>query len=133
MEARHWRWGPELLPMEFEDPNSSEPDTGLYMDPDFMDKLYGLRKLIGSIIKITKNGGYSSDGHSSGSAHYMGLAADIKFPKERIDFVSNRIRECKFNGVGYYPNWNMPGFHVDMASRVARWVRNKEGLYISLT
>ena len=133
LDESSWRWGPVLMPDEFKDPHADDSGSGLYMDMDFMDKLHGLRMLVGSSMTITPNGGFSSTGHATGCAHYFGLAADIQFPKADLSEVSNFIRQSSFNGVGFYPFWNTPGFHVDTLSRRARWIRIKNGSYVSLT
>ena len=79
MKKEDWTWGPYFHWSEFDDPKSMEPDSGLNMDPKFMDKLFSLRKNIGTAIAVhgAARGGYASGGHAGGSAHYLGLAADI--------------------------------------------------------
>jgi len=136
MAKEDWDWGPEFLWGEFNDPDSKDEDSGLNMQPDFMDKLLELRKLCGSRIVVhgTSRGGFADGGHADKSSHYLGLAADIHFPDLGVAFASNFIRKINFNGVGFYEHWKpMPGFHVDMGNRRARWLRTSKGLYVSLT
>jgi uncharacterized protein YcbK (DUF882 family) len=136
MKKEEWTWGPYFHWSEFDDPKSMEPDSGLNMDPKFMDKLFSLRESIGTPIAVhgAARGGYASGGHAVGSAHYLGLAADIHIPGIEINQQSNIIRDIGFDGVGFYEHWKpMPGFHVDMANRRARWIRTSDGLYVSLS
>jgi hypothetical protein len=136
MPVEDWDWSEHFHWSEFDDPESSEENSGLNMEPDFMENLFLLRKMANSPIVIhgAARGGYADGGHSTDSQHYLGLAADIHFPKLSYDRASQFIRSANFEGVGFYEHWKpMPGFHVDMGSRRARWVRTANGLYVSLT
>lgn len=133
MRPDQWTWDAYFSPQEFADPHSDDPDSGLNMQPEFMGKLFRLRERLGSPVAINPNGGYSSRGHAPNSAHYHGLAADIRCPGVPLDEMSNHIRAVKFKGVGVYPSWRpCAGFHLDMADRRARWVRI-DGMYVSLS
>lgn len=73
---------------------------------------------------------YDTDGHSPKSYHYKGLAADLHFksdltPLEQYCFIS---MVPGLNGVGWYPDWNNPGWHVDLRPNPLRWTR-KDGVY----
>ncbi len=128
-----WMWGPEFLHEEFTDPHG-EPDSGLFMQPVFMNRLLALRRRVGHPIFIHANGGFSSKGHAEGSAHYIGLAADFHVPHCPPSRLARHIRSVNFDGVGFYERWKpMAGFHLDMAERRARWVRMESGEYVSLT
>jgi hypothetical protein len=132
MRASDWRWEPEFNPSEFVDPHGM-PDSGLYMQPVFMDRLLALRKLCRHPVVIHRNGGFSSRGHAENSAHYFGLAADfhvLQCPPSRL---GRFIKSLNFSGVGFYEHWNCPGFHLDLAKRRARWVRTQSGEYVSLS
>jgi len=133
MDILDWRWEPEFLPHEFSGPITNT-DSGFHMQPEFLDKLLALRHLVGIPIVVNPNGGFSTTGHAKNSAHYLGLAVDFRVPGCPIDRLSNFIRQMNFNGVGFYEHWKPdPGFHVDMAKRHARWIRTKDGKYVSLT
>ena len=132
LKASEWIWGPEFRHEEFRDPQG-EPDSGLYMRPEFMDRLLALRRLVGLPVIIHANGGFSTQGHAEHSAHYKGLAADLHVPEATLKRTSDCIRMIEFAGVGLYPEWKpMPGFHLDQQKRRARWVR-VGGEYISLS
>lgn len=134
MRVEEWRWRPWFWHREFEDPMPlEEPDSGLYMQPEFMDMLERLRRSVGRIlIHTAARGGFAAGGHEIGSAHYLGLAADFHCPDSTSSTVARAIRAAGFNGVGFYPEWApMPGFHVDLADRTAGWTRWK-GEYIYL-
>ena len=133
LKTSEWRWAPEFLHEEFVDPHGC-PDSGLYMRPEFMDRLFSLRRQIGHPIIVHRNGGFSTIGHAENSAHYMGLAADFHAPDCPPGRLARYIRSLDFTGVGFYEHWSpMPGFHVDLAQRRARWVRIASGEYVSLT
>ena len=89
--------------------------------------------------------GFDTSGHSANSQHYVGRAVD--FHIEEIDFkdavglmnafigpppgglgVAGKI------GLGIYPHWNNPGFHLDTRGERARWgavSRNGKQVYVS--
>lgn len=136
MAKEDWEWSKYFSWSEFDDPHSTNPDSGLNMQPDFMSKLFELRDICKSPIVVhgPSRGGYADGGHATNSSHYLGLAADIHFPDLDYDKASNCIRRIGFNGVGFYEHWKpVPGFHIDMGNRRARWVRTMQGLYVSLT
>lgn len=142
MAPQDWSWGPEFHWSEFNDPRTEESDTGLYMNFELLDRLLVLRRNLDVPIVITTKwglaGGFARDGHAAGSAHYRGQAADIMIPDFSVSLASRAIRDVNFSGVGFYEHWNPhPGFHLDVAPRAphdrARWLRTKDGLYVSLT
>ena len=73
--------------------------------------------------------GYAEDGHSTGSQHYLGNAVD--FHIEGGEYYSIQIEKMLrilewFQvsdrvGLGIYPDWNYPGFHLDGRGTKARW------------
>lgn len=133
LKTSDWRWAPEFRHEEFVDPHGW-PDSGLYMQPEFMDRLLALRRMVGHPVMIHRNGGFSTKGHAEGSAHYRGLAADFHVPDCPVSRLARYIRSLDFSGVGFYPEWKPEaGFHIDMAERRARWVRTAGGEYVSLT
>lgn len=115
------------------DPHGDD-DSGLCMRPEFMDRFHALRMLVGWPIIVHFNGGYSTQGHATDSAHYLGLAADFHCHGVTSNRLSECIRKINFNGVGAYEHWTpIMGFHVDMRQRRARWIKTYSGKYISLT
>lgn len=83
---------------------------------------------------------YDEDGHTDGSYHYRGLAADIHIAGLHVMdqfIIASRFDE--FNGIGVYPGWNNPGLHLDIRpskdrlSPDSRWLRTRGGVYLPLT
>jgi len=67
---------------------------------------------------------FATSGHSVGSAHYRGLAADLHLVG--LSVVDQFLLAEKLNvfaGIGVYPHWNKPGLHVDLAEPGRRWIR----------
>jgi hypothetical protein len=68
--------------------------------------------------------------HCKNSYHYKGLAVDFHFDTnvasltEQIQPLLNFLEEMQlkdFVGLGVYPEWNNPGFHLDVRGYKARW------------
>ena len=90
-----------------------------------------LRDTIGAPI-IIKNA-YATSGHTSGSMHYEGKAADVMAPSmSLVNFYLAAEKLGLFNGIGIYPFWNGQGLHLDLRSKPARWGRNAAGIYVAL-
>jgi len=81
--------------------------------------------------------------HCKGSYHPKGLAADFHFKppngsvifSEQIKLLLPFLDEMQFSnfiGLGVYPCWHHPGFHLDVRGYRARWGR-VNGEYCSLT
>ena len=77
---------------------------------------------------IVIHNAYERGGHSENSQHYLGNAVD--FHVEGMQFITayRRIEEIlaalgvsNHVGFGVYPNWNTPGFHLDVRGTKARW------------
>ena len=109
-------------------------------DPEKMNGLLIL--LIDKIADILGCGviihcGYEGDGHTPSSQHYTGNAIDFHLKtdlpfKDQIDNVMLALDELQVSdrvGVGLYPDWNSPGFHLDVRGVKARWGRIGE--YVS--
>jgi hypothetical protein len=73
--------------------------------------------------------GYEQSGHSACSQHYRGNATDFhintKLPYfEQIPAMIGIITDLGASnhvGLGIYPDWNNPGFHLDVRGKIARW------------
>jgi hypothetical protein len=125
---------------EFSAPEDSE--SGLLMNHYLIMTLDELAQITGHEVIIHPNGGFSFKGHSDGSFHYHGMAADFHFGWSRSigalrpDKERNTgpwklsVREQakiilgmgKFGGVGVYPEWKpVPGFHVDVRPGFQIW------------
>lgn len=115
------------------------------VDRDLLLRVDAWAQVVGPVVITFTVGG----SHVSDSQHYLGLAVDVT-PKGAIDrtmtadawldayLAAERLR---FTGIGLYPFWNRPGFHLDLRSerdlaahqgRGARWWRDKGGLYQGL-
>jgi len=74
---------------------------------------------------------YDDSGHSNNSYHYKGKAVDFHFggltPLEQFACIK-MIADLR--GVGYYPWWNNPGWHVDLRPDNLFWLSSKKGKYI---
>ena len=78
--------------------------------------------------RIVMHAGYAETGHAKGSEHYKGNAVDFHIEglstEKAFDFVQDVlvllqiINRC---GLGFYPQWNNPGFHLDLNGRKKRW------------
>jgi uncharacterized protein YcbK (DUF882 family) len=78
---------------------------------------------------------YETSGHSPKSQHYLGNAVD--FHIEGLPFLEamGRMERALENlqvsdrvGLGIYPHWLHPGFHLDVRGLRARWGRFDYGL-----
>jgi len=81
---------------------------------------------------------YATSGHSRDSYHYEGMATDFHFKTDaslqeqviKLGWALLDLRLSKFMGIGIYPNWSNPGFHIDSRGIKQRWVRvNGEYVY----
>ena len=86
-----------------------------------------LRERSGWAIRI--NVAWAEKGHSEKSYHYAGQAIDFAFLRgsslEQYCFL-REFREI--GGIGFYPEWNTPGWHIDLRSGFLQWVRHY-GIY----
>jgi len=90
--------------------------------------LQEIRAYVGKSFVI--HNAYEKGGHSEKSQHYIGNAVD--FHIEGISFL-NAIEEIEeairfyqvedHIGLGIYPDWYNPGFHLDVRGTKARWGR----------
>jgi uncharacterized protein YcbK (DUF882 family) len=106
------------------------------MNPVLLLLLDKLRDKVGHIIRI--NCGYSTDGHAIKSQHYLGNAVDFVVVGTLFDQADRLLQEALLElkvedevGLGCYPFWNTPGFHLDIRGERARWGRNAKGEYVS--
>jgi uncharacterized protein YcbK (DUF882 family) len=71
---------------------------------------------------------YATGGHSPNSQHYKGNAADFHFKNipayEVYTIIQKALADYQvsdFVGLGVYPDWRIPGFHLDVRGYKARW------------
>jgi hypothetical protein len=73
---------------------------------------------------------WAASGHSPKSYHYTGQAVDFSFRglsgPEQYCLLSGFRR---IGGIGYYPRWIHPGWHVDLRNGLGRlqWVHSEAG------
>lgn len=80
------------------------------------------------------NCAYETKGHSENSYHYKGLAVDFHFNSPYVPLVNQYsclektlidLKIDKFVGFGVYPDWEFPGFHLDLRGSSMNWIRVK--------
>jgi len=121
--------------------NWGEPNR---VSPLLLLTLEALREWTGWPIVI--HCAYATSGHSPRSFHYQGLAVDFHFETgvpypRQIDYVLGFLDNSGFGvlagelararwfnfgqmcGLGIYPDWECPGFHLDVRNYPARWGR----------
>jgi hypothetical protein len=105
--------------------------------PDRMDGfvlmlISALRKAIRELdpkATVVVHVGFATDGHSKNSQHYKGYAIDFHFETNirydaQVDLVIYTLRKLQVHsrvGLGLYPDWSSPGFHIDSRGVMARW------------
>jgi len=102
-----------------------------FMDVRLLHNLDAIRDELHRGINI--NCAYESSGHSSKSTHYLGMAADFYVtdtcPQELYTLYCFFLDNW-YGGVGVYPYWNKPGFHLDIGPNYRTWTRDKNGIYL---
>jgi len=89
--------------------------------------LYRIRTM--ADIGISIHCGYEDRGKNSTSQHPLGNAVDFHLvtPMALIDQINmmegvlESLQVESHVGFGFYPNWNTPGFHLDVRGFHARW------------
>ena len=106
------------------------------MNPQLILKLDSLREFVGRSLII--HAGFEVSGHSPGSQHYLGNAAD--FHIEGLSLLEQYLAAERFNfsAIGLYPFWERPGLHCDvrplgLRQPGPRWFRDGQGTYLALT
>ena len=97
--------------------------------------LYQIRLEVSN--KIIIHNAYAENGHTKNSQHYIGNAVDfhvqgIQFG-EAIRLVHKTLKGLQIEnkvGLGIYPQWVNPGFHLDVRGYKARWSKI-DGNYVS--
>ena len=102
------------------------------MDGFVLMLITALRKAIREVdpsATIVVHVGYTLAGHSKNSQHYKGCAIDFHLNTTlrydaQVDLVISTLRSLQVHervGLGLYPDWNSPGFHIDTRGTMARW------------
>jgi hypothetical protein len=100
-------------------------------DPDKINgQLLLLMFAIRVIIPWPCNINYGTQGvHTSESQHYIGNADDHYYKTDvlfydqicRMEEVLDDLQVADRVGLGIYPAWTAPGFHIDVRGHKARW------------
>ena len=79
---------------------------------------------------FTVHNAYTHTGHAPSSQHYVGNAVDFHISGipfyEAVLVVEEALHFYQVEehvGLGIYPDWNTPGFHLDVRGTKARWGR----------
>lgn len=101
------------------------------MDVRLLWDLDGIRHDLARKIRVKC--AYELSGHADKSFHKLGMAVDFSIEdtgkSELYDLYTYLLMMWR-GGVGVYPFWNTPGFHLDIGPD-RTWVRDKEGVYHS--
>lgn len=84
---------------------------------------------------------YEATGHASKSFHgrddkscatdfHFATMESLALQQDVLSKVLDDLGLADKVGLGVYPFWNNPGFHLDGRGRRVRWIRNKDGEYI---
>ncbi len=87
-------------------------------------------------VPIHINQAWDPAGHLDDSGHYgdpaTGLATAVDFVFRGLTFAEQLavLDAGPYSGIGFYPDWNTPGWHADIKARPARkfWLR-RNGAY----
>jgi hypothetical protein len=109
-----WDQIPYFKMDEFSDPK--HPMSGNLMDEKLIFLAVQLRMKANWPMSIHAGMDVEgTHGHSKKSYHLKGMAFDFHF---KTDASLNEqfyvIKEFGFTGIGIYPEWNNPGFHLDI-------------------
>lgn len=107
-----------------------DPDR---VSPDLVRAMDDTRERVGVPIRI--NQAWDPSGHVSDSGHYDDPATAVDFVFRGLTFAeqfAHLVAEERFTGIGFYPDWNTPGWHADQKARPTRafWVCRR-GVYAS--
>ena len=119
-------------------PNEAWGDPAM-MDRETVFLLDRIRNILGFPIIIhcgyEKRPQNPSSRHNSGSAVDFHIAdIDFRDAVERLQEAIQILSVSERVGLGVYPHWNSPGFHLDTRGYRARWGavnRNGRQVYVS--
>ena len=131
MSDRDWHSIRHFTPGEaWGDPTMMERDTVFLLDQ--------IRDVLGCPIII--HCGYEKRSHRPTSRHNSGSAVDFHLKgidfREAVGLMEKAINILGMServGLGIYPHWNNPGFHLDTRGFRARWGavnRNGRQVYV---
>ena len=135
----HWKQAEYHEPQEFRDPDVE--DSGYFLDGTHFLRLEKLRKDTGWPMLFNWSVGgcvdvHGSHGHSDKSYHLLisgCKATDFYFDIDKSAREQyNEICRLGFGGIGFYPWWKHPGWHVDSRpiELTQHWISPERGKYI---
>ena len=90
--------------------------------------LFAIRMISG--IKIAINCAWERAGHAAKGQHPKGNAVDWHFSGTDLSFfvqielletLLKKLQVWDYIGIGIYPAWHRPGFHLDLRGEHAEW------------
>lgn len=127
-----WKVTKHFCNDKIEWPENTNPDITLVMDQ--------LREEFKSPIRIHRC--YDPSATLATSRHRMTYCDAVDFDVEPTMQYKTLLkafilltRHPKIRGIGIYPYWNRPGFHVDLRPEVMKsyWLRDRDGLYLPVS
>ena len=134
----NWDRIDHFISWEFDDPD--HPGSGKNIDGSLLLKLHYTRREANCPMIIHRSAGGAVDmegthGHADKSFHRYDMgckAVDFHFKNCRMSFREQYglLTTMGFGGIGWYPEWNNPGWHVDVRPilLLQRW-NYKNGVY----
>ena len=82
--------------------------------------------------KIHINVAWDDSGHQPHSQHYLGKAVDFHFypgltPLQQLEAI---LSVPEIHAIGWYPEWNTPGWHVDIRDTPMLYWKRVSGVYV---
>lgn len=104
------------------DPDKVDPHLVLLMD--------SIRERCG--VKMFIHVAWADDGHSPSSWHYAGKAVDFHFDPKLSHIEAYHLLKAipVIGGLGFYPFWNHPGWHIDLRPRRLYWIAKSANEYV---
>ena len=132
--ALNWNSLDHFKRREFDDPDV--PGSGDFIDEDILSSIVRLRNFTGWPILIVSAVDMHGRNHAKNSYHNKSRgcrAVDFRFicSVPYNNQLETILKFGAFKGIGWYPEWHLPGFHVDNRSEFLLWKRI-EGEYIYL-
>ncbi|HHL40886.1 MAG TPA: hypothetical protein ENJ37_10305 [Deltaproteobacteria bacterium] len=95
-------------------------------------------RAVDASARFIVHAGFATSGHAPRSQHYSGNAADFHVETtlsygDQVALMVDALDGLQVTdrvGLGIYPHWNSPGFHLDVRGEKRRWGRLGGG-YVS--
>lgn len=109
---------------------SEWPKDPSKVDPRLCYALDAVREAAGAPISI--HVAWDKGGHAANSFHYRGLAVDFHFlgPIPPVHQLNAILPVPEIMGIGRYPSWAHPGWHVDLRPSPRLFWVEQDGRYV---